>query len=353
VAPNELRHRVFWTVLALIALAAILGHLSENYLSYEINYRPGESENIACDHLPMGSYGLYLARYPREKSPDLRRVVLLGNSIYQYCGVAERLQELANQSGAGVEFVNLAQTGSGIHDYIVQLASVADHRPDLAVVTFINLAFTTDYSHHTNALPLFRSDSDLLACEPRVVRVLPGSFYRREIERGKLSRALLATICPLIRLDTVLRVEVSRRLGLDRISWFQKTFVPTLNLAADWQDWHRAWLEQEIYEHEVAYVTTPQLLDELIQVARERDIGILFLRQESGPEYRRPDVMTQVRKACRSYDQAFAVDLIDEYREEEIIGVHPVAEAVPQYADRHYEVIIRYLDQVSPREGAR
>src|ERR1041385_1516158 len=85
--------------------------------------------------LQHGSFGAYLAGPETAAARPARHpVVLLGNSIYQGCQIAARMQRMANADADGIEFVNLAQTGSGIHDYFAQMIKSLRFRPELLVV---------------------------------------------------------------------------------------------------------------------------------------------------------------------------------------------------------------------------
>src|SRR5262245_64220306 len=350
-APDhQLRAVLFWALLCAAAAIPALSHYCQWLASYALNDQDSSTGEVTVGTLQHGSYGFYLGEFPARR-PNHSLVVLFGNSVYQNWGIAERMQARADREERSVDFVNCAMTGSGIHDHLVELAKVVRHKPDLVVISFINLAFTADYGR-LDALPRFRTDADQMAFDPDVIQVMPGSFYRREYNLDSACHALVSSLVPLKRMDPILRAELRRQLedDLGLPSWFFKALsVPTLNLTRDWLDQPRP-DAGGCPEASRPYPETAELLGEIIAVARSHNVGLLFLRQESGPPFTQPDILPELRRACATYDKAHVVDLIHHYDAANMPdGVHPYRGA-DQYADRHYQAVMDALESLRHSE---
>jgi hypothetical protein len=350
--PDQaLRRQVFRIVLG-VALAFVLGsHALERWMSYPLN-RPvaGARRPPKPGIIRHGSYGFSLARY--DFVPGFRSVVLLGNSVYQYCAIAPRMQERVDQERRRLAFYNLSQTGAGIHDHVVQAAAVLPRRPDLMVVSVFGLSFTSDYGR-LDALPRFRTDADQMVFENAPARALPWSFLRRELDHAAAADALLSSLLPLKRVDTPLRADVGAALGLTKLgapthpllglfSW------PRLNRAADWIGRTQAPARQNAAAAARLYPETDQLLEELVAMAARYDVPLLFIWQEAGPRFAEPDARAALARACARYPKASLADLSasyvqDEYMEDEI---HPLQGAPRDAcAERHLRAILAALGE--------
>jgi hypothetical protein len=348
---RRLRALLFWIVMSLAGVIGLISRYCEHFYSYDLNFRNPATGQKTSRPLPYGSYGFLLGKIA-PTCAGRRKVVLLGNSVYQTCGVVEWMQERANAEDRRIDFYNLAMTGSGIHDYLVELAKVVRHKPDLVVISFINWAFTTDVGGK-EILPRFRTDAEQMAFDPDVVRVLPLTFYRREFTLDRACGAAVSWLLPLKRLDPMVRrdaqLAIARWLPVPQWFWMHFDF-PTLNLAADWMKEHRL-TAAPCPAAARAYPETHEVLDELVEVAHRHQVPVLFIRQESGPAFAWPDVMPELHTSCRNYAKAFLVDRMHYYSSQQFPDqVHPAPAARAWYAQEHYRVIRDVLDRLQAKE---
>lgn len=350
----QLRRRLFWAVLGSCAALAALSYWLQQRYSYDLNPAAPRAREYQSAPPRYGSYGLYLARASPAPAPTTT-VAILSNSVYFACGIADQMQTWANAEGRDMRFLNFAQTGSGIHDHIVQMPQALRAGPQLVVVAFINLAFSPRNGDKT--LPKFRTDIDQTAFDPAALGLLPASFYWREFTLNEGGSAALATIWPAKRLDWLLRRNlndfVTAQLGRPP-AWFEQQFPsPTLNLAGDWLRAQEAAATRAAPQP--AYAESGTLLDELVALARARGVGLLLLRQESGPLFDKPEIWPLVQQACGKYERAFAVDLKAAFDPEQLKDqVHPSpGVARVEYAQRHYRVILDVLQRMAAQPGAR
>jgi hypothetical protein len=342
---RALRQRLFYSLLLLTLAAVWASHRLETVYAYELNATDPVSGELQSRTLQHGSFGAYLAD-PEPAAAHLTRhpVVLLGNSIYHACGIAARMQRMANADGDGIEFVNLAQTGSGIHDYFAQMIKSLRFRPQLLVVTFINLAFTPDFAG--TKLPRFRTDADQMLFDRDVIGDVPVSFLHRELTFAEATDSFVSSLFPFKRLDLIVHFDVDfwlyRRcldLGIDPVMLRVLFPLPTINLTQDW-------LGRPI-AHPVGnadaqpYPDLQAIVTEFLGVCRAHDIPVLFVRQESS-ETLRPDVVPELRRICAAFPRVQVVDLQPLFRPEDYVDqVHPAETERDAYAKRHYEVIRR------------
>jgi hypothetical protein len=337
--------RLFYSLLLLALGAVWASHRLETAYAYELNATDPASGELQSRNLQHGSFGAYLAGpEPAAARPARHPVVLLGNSIYQGCRIAARMQRLANADGDGIEFVNLAQTGSGIHDYFAQMIKSLRFRPELLVVTFINLAFTPDFAG--TRLPRFRTDADQMLFDPDVIGELPISFLHRELTFADATDSFVSTLFPFKRLDLIVRLDVDiwlywrcHDLGIDPVVLRVLFPLPTFNRTQDW-------LGRPI-AHPVGnadaqpYPDLQAIVTEFLGVCRAHDIPVLFLRQESSATVH-PDVVPELRRICAAFPRVQVEDLQALFRPEGYVDqVHPAEPERDAYAKRHYEVIRR------------
>jgi hypothetical protein len=270
--------------------------------------------------------------------------VLLGNSIYQSCQIGARIQRMANADGDGFEFVNLAQTGAGIHDYFAQMIKSLRFRPELLVVTFINLAFTPDFAG--TKLPRFRTDADQMLFDRDVIGEVPVSFLHRELTFADATDSFVSSLFPFKRLDLIVRPDVDIWLwlrcldrGIDPAVLRVLFPLPTLNLTQEWLG--RPIVHPVGNADAQPYPDLQAIVTEFLEVCRAHGVPVLFLRQESS-ETVHPDVVPELRRICAAFPRVRVVDLQPLFRPEGYVDqVHPAEPEREAYAKRHYEVIRR------------
>jgi hypothetical protein len=358
---RRIRATVFWVLAAVTCLAISAAHYLQRVFSYPLSTADPASGDPVPGTVRHGSFGAWLAELRGDPPDDGRQpIVLLGNSVYQACSIAERMQRLANGSGERVRFFNLAQTGAGIHDHFAHMLKSLAIAPKLLVVTFVNVAFTPGYAG--TMLPRFRTDSDQMLCDGGAILAAPFSFLRRELTIATAADSLVASIFPFKRLDLILRYEVDRwlywqlveRFGVDPVALRIFFPLPQLNLTQDWIDRRAAAPLPGTALR--PYPESRALVTEFLTVCALRDIPVLFLHMESGDAYP-PDVLPDVEQACAAFPMARVVDLKSAFRAEDFIDqVHPAEHARDAYARRHYGVIMRAfrdLNRTAQRGGEK
>jgi hypothetical protein len=328
---------------AAIVLLLVVAHGLEWRMRYRL-YPKRPAGAFVANPLVHGSYGAYLARCPPRPAGS-RTVVLLGNSVYQSYGIAEKMQALANREGANVCFVNFAQTGSSIFDYLVQFAHVISLKPDLVVLSFINNAFT-DLRADGGHQPRFRTDADQMVFDWEVVKRLPFSFYAREFTLDELCTSLVSTLLPIRRVEVIRRADLFKDFAREKPAWIDQLVpVPGLNLVGDWSRANPGLANGDPVR---AYPQLPQLLVELAQMVKKAGVPLLLLRQEAGEWDARPDVLPQLTELARESSLINVRDLHQLQPDERLEdGVHPDKSHSLAYATRHYREIVSILHQVA------
>lgn len=343
-ADQRVRGIVFWVLLLSASLALWSAHRLQAAYEHPLNGTDPTTGKPVSRTVPTGSFGAFLPQ-PRVPAGPERRIVLLGNSVYQACEIVERMQRLANDGGEPIEFVNLAQTGSGMHDHLARLPNALQFSPCLVVVAFVNLAFTADFG--SMRLPRFRTDADQMVFDLDAIGRLPLSFLRREFTTATAAASLVSSVFPYKRLDPLIRLDVDRWLywrlqgefGFDPVAVRVLFPVPTLNMVGDWIASQSGWTGAQ--DHATPYPELPALMDEFLQISATQGVPVLFLRQESSTAYR-PDVMPAVRQACAPHPAARVVDLQSAFVADRYLDlVHPAEVERDAYARRHYDAILQ------------
>ena len=331
--PDEsLRRVVFWVVLLGTAGAIAAAHVVEGYLSYDV---------VAAGHMRHGSSGAALARYSKATAP-VKTVAILGNSVQQRLAIDPYMKDFAEREGRPIRFINLALTGAGISDYVIQAAEVTRQKPDLVVVFLAECTF----------LPLgpkFRSDADQQAFDPAVLATVPWSFYPRHFGLASAGASIVSSIFPLPRLDPILRHELAHEQAFPKILTRHLHF-PNLNLVADYRARARGRARQAIGG---AWPTLPPVEDyrqtmvELMEVLEQSGVPTLVIWQENRPTRYSDEIRTTITNVISRYDIATVADFGLQWNEEHFADtIHPTPEHLEAYANRHYAVICTVLDSL-------
>ena len=331
--PDEsLRRVVFWVVLLGTAGAIAAAHVVEGYLSYDV---------VAAGHMRHGSSGAALARYSKAAAPA-KTVAILGNSVQQRLAVDPYMRRFADQDERPIQFINLALTGAGISDYVIQAAEVTRQKPDLVVVYLAECTF----------LPLgpkFRSDVDQQAFEPAVLAAVPWSFYPRHFGMASAGASIVSSVFPLPRLDPILRHELAHAEAFPEILTRHLHF-PYLNLVSDYRARARGRARQAIGG---AWPTLRPIEDyretmvELMEVLEQGGVPTLVIWQENRPTRYSEEIRTTITEVIGEYDFAKVADFGLQWNDEQFADtIHPLPEHLEAYAHRHYEVICTVLDSL-------
>lgn len=329
---SALRRRVFWVVLVGAVTCVAAAHWLEARLSYDV----GDAK-----YMRHGSFGAALGRYPTSAA-SARTVCILGNSVYQGHRIVPFMERFAQEEQRSVRFVNLALTGAGISDYVVQAALAARHRPDLLVICLAECTF----------LPLgpkFRSDIDQQAFDPAVLATVPWSFYRRHFGLASAGASVMASVFPLARLDPILR---NRLTHVDRFpeALARHIHFPHLNLVADFRSRARQRGQPVVGGTWPELRPAPdylQTLDELLVVLERAGVPTLFLWQENRPTRYSQEIRAPVLEGIAACPIATLADFGPQWSAEHFGDmIHPVPRYRETYARRHYQAICAALDRL-------
>lgn len=312
----------------------VTAHVTQRFLSYRI----GE-DATAIRH---GSYGFTLARYA-PVDPGRRTVVLLGNSVYQFCEIVPRMQKLADERNLNLRLLNLSQTGAGIVDHVVQAGQVLRHSPDLLVVTLAPSSFD-------RALPPFRTDANLMAFDAGPLHNLPYGFYRAQFDHKGLADSAFAALVPFPRVDPVLRA--STNLQLHASAWaLRRLSFPTLNLAADWLG-AAAQPRPEGFPSGKSYADSEEVIHQLTAMSREAGVPLLLIWQEY--QSSEPDLLPVLLAESRNSHAVHLADLHGFWSAQGYSDqVHPSEGERDAYAARHFAQIVQALPPVNRATGRR
>jgi len=356
---RAVRSTLFWLILCATAIAVATAHWLQHRYTFVSSPVDPATGRVLPRMMPHGSYGAFLPRSDAASNPPGRQpIVLLGNSVYQTCGIVERMQGLAEADGGQLAFVNRAQTGAGMHDYFAHMVKAVDLRPRLLVVAFIDLAFTPDYMRWS--LPRFRTDADQMLFDSDVVLDVPWSFLHREFTLSTGLDSLVSSLFPYKRLDVLMRYEVDlglywpivNTLHVDPVIVRVLFPLPVLNLTQDWVDRRDA--PRSAQGRAQPWPELHELVTEFATVCQQNDVPVLFLHQEAASEME-PDVLPALRAACAPFAKVRVVDLRSAFvRTQFIDQVHPHEAARDAYAARHYKAILQALEELpAGAPGAR
>lgn len=327
-----LRRRVFWVVLAGTAVCVAAAHWLEARLSYDVGN---------AKYMRHGSFGAALGRYPTS-AVSARTVCILGNSVYQNHRIVPVMERLAREERRPVRFINLALTGAGISDYVVQAALAARHRPDLLVICLAECTF----------LPLgpkFRSDIDQQAFEPTVLAAVPWSYYGRHFTLASAGSSIVASIFPLARLDPVLRNRLTH-MDVFPTMLARHIHFPHLNLVADFRRRARQRGQPVVGGNWPELPPAPdylRTLDELLAVLERGGVPTLFLWQENRPTRHSQEIRAPVLGRIAACPIATVADFSGQWSAENFKDmIHPVPRHRETYARRHYQAICGVLDRL-------
>ncbi|MFH1747326.1 MAG: hypothetical protein ABIG44_09820 [Planctomycetota bacterium] len=327
VPPDRaLRRAVFWIVLAVIGVAITTAHLLEEYMSYDVG---------PMLQMQVGSYGNALVHYSKA-APPKKMVVILGNSVYQGHSVVKYMDRFAKEEQRAIQFINLATTGAGISDYVVQAASAIQHKPDMIVICLADCTFLPEG-------PKFRSDADQQAFEPGILRSVPWSFYPRHFDLITGGGSIVSSVFPLKRLDPILRSRLSRHKRFPKVL-SRHIHFPHLNLVADQRIRNRERGQRADLPPMDDYRET---MVELMDVLKGGDVPTLFIWQENAPVSRSDEIRTTIAEVIKAYDFAAIVDFSSRWNPEQFGDRnHPVRHHYKAYSHRHYEAICAALDNL-------
>ncbi|MBI3269084.1 MAG: hypothetical protein HYZ53_08675 [Planctomycetes bacterium] len=326
-AAPALQRRVLRLVLGVSLATLALGFLVLHRFSYTL---PEDGSPLR-----YGTYGFSLARFPTPEQGKLT-VAVLGNSVYQGCGIVERMQRMSDEMDLGMRFLNYSQCGSGISDHVVQAAKLVDADPDLLVVALIPATFE-------GSLPRFRTDADQMAFDLGPLRVLSTDFYRREFTLQAAADSALSSLLPFRRLDAILRNQSIRQGPVGGLlpDWLLRRLTfPTLNLGEDWLR-PRPGGRRAKYTYS-GYPDSTEVLDELLRVVRGAGIPLLFIWQENGIV--KPDLLPALHARAARDPGVRVADFQDFWNDRDFSDwVHPAGPARDACARRHFTAIAQAL----------
>jgi len=328
-AERKLRNRLFWGILAFVGLLGLWSHHHESLLKYDLL---ADRSHKVMKHFRIG---FNLGTAPEKGSTP--RVVLLGNSTYHTQPTPKIMREIADREGVDVELINMAQSGTRMYDYLVQLPKVLELKPDLVVVPFFSYTFSRDY-------PNFATNANQMAFDPDVISRLSPDFYQRSFTVQDALDSAISSAFPIKRNEPILRWDKYRKwaYGREKIlpPWFVNHFdYPTLLTPRT--------MKAVAVRHESKDVDPPvddaeQLIREFLSVARAEGVRVLLIWQQSNGFV--PSLDYAIKQACGDFDNVAFVNLQDEWNEEEFVDrCHAKKEFLETYAQRHFDVIAAEL----------
>ncbi|MDO8580830.1 MAG: hypothetical protein Q7S13_05055 [Candidatus Omnitrophota bacterium] len=325
----KLRKRLFWIVFALGLGISISGFILEKIATYSLlDYRG----------IKFGSYGFNLAQIPpRKELGDKKVVVLFGNSVYQYGSIPSLMKDIIEEKGDPIVLMNMAQVSATAYDYLVQAGKIVDDRPDLVV---FNLYYWTYFT-----TPKFATNCDQMVFDGDVIKVLPGSFYRRYFTFKTAFPAFISSVVPLKRLDPIIRWEFKLRDWLP--GWFLKwVSYPHLNIdqeRGELQYVQRSLLN--VQQEKIVFSEILALQREFLNVLDQHHIPVLFIWQEASDDAQ-AEMFDVINQIIAEHKNAMWVDLRHYYEKDDFEDkIHPKrGKGVHDYAIRHYTAITQALE---------
>ena len=331
---KTLKQRLFWGILVGLIVLYGIGRGIEKVGQYSLLER---------NDIKFGSYGFYLAQIPEYQEGDAgKNIVLLGNSVYQYCGVPKAMTKLANKKDLDFTFFNMGQTAASVYDNLLQSAKIVNKKPDLVVISLIHESFAGD--------PKFKTDAHQMAFDLNVIKHIPRSFYQRYFTLNTGASALLSSLFSIKKLDSILRWEINIR---DRLpKWFfKKISYPHLNVLNERKfrgDIFRFF--QRPKGAQLDFAEKQAVFQELVAVYRKTKTPVLFILQErqtgDGDE-----IKDLIVNSIKNESSMYFVDLRhywskDKYRD----SFHPHDDEVLNYAARHLNEVIKVIN-ISENKG--
>jgi len=280
--------------------------------------------------VPHGSYGLSFATMPPK---DKKRVILIGNSVFQATKLVPILVKLRNKLGYDFEIGNFGITGASIADYIIMYNYVKKYKPDVIIIHLAPITFGfTDL--------IFRTDSKKLLFLPEMKR-LNNELILNNYTNDELIESYLYSHFPLFRTLPIIRARL-KDLGNEYLndSWntrFMDFFPHTLNVVVN----EDQFINKE-YPHQRQFPEAQMLFEYFVEQLRQDDQKAVFIMQENN--YKNLPICFELKNYLQRYKQFSFYNFRDYYHKDNFFdNIHPKNLEAINVADRLLNVILKTL----------
>lgn len=307
---------------AISLLTVILISLNEQILIFEER------------NLPYGSRLISHTFSPDEKTYP--RVLILGNSVFQYTPLANEIRKQRNALGQAsmFEVTNYAAVGSSIADYLFIYEHVRQFKPDLLLVHI------TPHSLFGGE-PLLRTDMKSMIYHAEYRHLWQHDYIRRQFTRNDLAESFIYSYFPPYRFIPILRDQLKTSIyqsGL-RVTDF---FPWRLNRAEEWRTAQAPEVLKNRFEKLDQYPESDRILNTLISRLREDQQKALFIFHESDKPLH--PALRNLKDQLSSDSQMRTLDLTSFYKKEELPDtIHFNAEGAKNSASRMLPEILKSL----------
>lgn len=272
------------------------------------------------------------------------RVVMLGNSVFQYTKVVDEVRKRRRVGDGEVEFevVNFGYVGASIADYLFAYQHLRTFEPDLLVVHLTPHTF----DHHE---PLVRTDLKHALLLPEFIWLMDVPEIRKAYTRDELVESLVHSYLPVYRFVPLMKEALQRRINEAAGARIMAYYPWRLNIADEWRITHRRrdserarrFRERSFKQYDESSAISALLMDQLQADATPT----LFVVQERNLQwFARLPIEAEIAGRCAGEPWCSFVDFQRFYREAEFSDpIHPNPAGAAAAASRLVPAIRREL----------
>ncbi len=160
-----------------------------------------------------GSYNLLSFGMKPKKEFQSKRVVLLGNSVFQATTLVKEIEDYCKDKATCKRFNigNFSQTGTSVADLIFSVRHISKFNPDLTIVHISPVSFGYNW-------PIYRTDSYKALGLPSFINLLRENSIQSTLRKEDISEILFYSYFYPYRFIKIIRAK------------FKTTFPKTMNL---------------------------------------------------------------------------------------------------------------------------
>lgn len=272
--------------------------------------------------IKFGSYGFYLAQLPPTPPQD-KRIVMLGNSVYQFNGIPNIIQEIVDKRAQPWHVYNMAQVGSTLYDYLLQSARVIKFKPDILIFS-INQG-TLSFR------PAFKTDSVTMLFEKDVLEALPPNALNLLKNHVDFLDLGLSSLFRLKRMDPMIRWQFKLRRYIPNgyLKWISYPLINTGVIGLD------KTVQMRDFEQS-PQIETHAVLKSILEMLNNHHIPSIWIWQEAKDSQIPPDI----DKLIKNYPLTTTYDFGHYWNEARFVdSIHPGHDEEYTYALRHLTAI--------------
>ncbi len=310
------------------------------FLLYIFHVLPHEQHNVVVHKkIEYGTYGLPFTTMPPKTK---KRVILLGNSVFQLSGIVSEIEALKKTNPAiDFEIGNFSMCGSSIADYIIIYNYVRKYDPDLIIAHIVPMTFGYE-------APLFRTEAKKLIFLPEMKRIRTHEIFDL-YTRDELVESFLYSFFPIIRTHIITRVKCKKainNLALKIGALPVMNFFPyTLNTAGDWMQTNNvtAFAQRTPKEQPALSELLPFFFNQLSKDKQK----IVFIEQENNMT--KLPINDRFPGMAESHENIHYYNFKNYYQEKHYSdNIHPSSrEELNRVALRLYNIIVKHLQDNS------